>query len=110
MTHAVFEAANLAIVLGYLVLALYLAPRLDVRYKRTKMGGAFFFALCAATHLGLTVRTHYGWEFDGDHPAWLAVHILQAFAVWLFIDGLYREYVDRRTAHRMWVDPPPAEK
>lgn len=108
--HLLFELANVVIIGGYLVLAAYLAPRLDVRYRETKAGGVIFLASCAGTHTGLLLRTHYGLEFDGDHPLWLLLHAVQAVGVVCFVHGLWREYIAVKTRHKMWDHPPPVEQ
>lgn len=106
MLHFIYEASNVAIFVGYLFLATYLAPRLDVRYRQTRIGGAVFFLTCGLTHAGLLYSSHWLAHesvggVGGGTVVWTVLHVIQAAAVWLFIGGLYREYLSVRSGHQL---------
>lgn len=105
MTYSsiIFIIANLVITAGYLFVALRIAPYFKVTYLYTKIGGIFFFILCGLTHAQMA---YYAWtQTHHDYTSWvsLAIHIPQAIAVWMFVLGLYREFIlEKRAA---FVDP-----
>lgn len=96
MSELAFVLSNLSIFSGYLFIALVLVPNYRVRFWYTKLGGFLFFLTCGFTHLELAV---HAW-FDGGLPlpemtSWhmMGVHVVQAAAVWMFVVGLYVEFV-----------------
>lgn len=91
-----FALLNLVIVFGYLFVAFFVMPYMDIR-KWTKIWGALFFLTCALTHIELATHAYLNEPFGFlaghvDWHMWL-VHIPQAFSVWGFVTGLYREFV-----------------
>lgn len=94
---AVFIAENIGIVLGYLFLALYVVPKATVKLRRTKFGGIGFFVTCAMTHFDQALHTWINPDEAYRHIAseWhmLLIHGAQVVFVWLFVTGLYLEYV-----------------
>jgi uncharacterized membrane-anchored protein len=99
LATVLFIIANLVIMGGYLFVAARIAPRFKLKYLYTRVGGIFFFLLCGLTHGSMA---YYAWT--GDHHDWtswwsLLIHITQAIAVWMFVLGIYREFiVENRTA------------
>ncbi len=92
-----FVASNLAIVVGYVFLAVYVIPRVTVRLKRTKIGGVGFFLLCGLHHLDNVLHVLLQPNANVRHSM-LELHMLlidvpQAVCVWLFVTGLYVELV-----------------
>lgn len=93
----VFIASNLGIMAGYIFVALFVAPHLKVRLLRTKLGGIVFFATCGLTHFELALHAAffpdepYREMFTSIHM--LLIHTVQVVSVWLFVTGLYREFV-----------------
>lgn len=93
-----FSLANLFITLAYLYLAFRIVPKIRVNLRRTKIGGVGFFLLCAATHTDMWVMA-----LLQPHMTILAmatswhmnlIHIPQAFAIWMFVSGLFIEVGD----------------
>lgn len=97
MRTTIFVASNWVIVLGYVAIALYIAPFMDTKYWYTKVGGAVFFATCAMTHLEMVTHalTRTSMGFTSGRVEWhmIAIHIVQAVSVFVFIFGLYKEFV-----------------
>jgi hypothetical protein len=77
---ALFSAANLIIVAGYLSVPFLVLPHLPLT-RRVLVFGAGFFAGCAGSHAWMA--------FDHMHSHWLAFwtvwHVIQAACTWLFI-------------------------
>lgn len=93
---AVFAVTNAGIFLGYIFVALVIVPAFPVRMLQTKVGGFFFFLTCGLTHLELAVHGYMARGFtERTMLSWhmLAIHAVQVFAVWLFVWGLYQEFV-----------------
>lgn len=95
-SEVVFAVANLTIFVGYLFIGFVIVPNIAVRLMLTKVGGFFFFATCGLTHLELAVHSFV----DNGLPRGTltaghmqAIHVVQAFAIVLFVTGLYREFV-----------------
>lgn len=92
----IFILSNLTIVAGYVYVGLRIMPYADVNMKRTRYGGIAFFLTCAYTHthLALHAVTSGGLSLD-DMISWhmLIVHVVQALSVWIFVTGLYIEFV-----------------
>lgn len=89
---AVFVLSNLVIAAGYTYAVLDVAPRLGLTEWWARLAGLAFFGLCAGTHLEQAAHA-----IDGSLPravwdSWhmLAVHALQAPAIWLFLWGVRR--------------------
>lgn len=97
MRSVLFVASNLAIVAGYFFMAAVVIPRVTIRLHRTRIGGIGFFLLCGLHHL--ENASHYLFTDSEDvravyeSPHMLAIDVLQAFAVWAFVTGLYLELV-----------------
>lgn len=91
-----FTVSNIIIVLGYLFVAFFVTPGMDVR-KRTAFWGSIFFITCAFTHLELAVHaiTQEPLGIAVGDMEWhmVAIHAVQAFSVWGFVTGLYQEFV-----------------
>ena len=96
-TEVLFGAANIGIALGYVFICLVVVPSFPVQLTQTKVGGALFFLTCGLTHAHLAWHTFAG--PPGIAPQHLlspwnvVVHTVQVVAVWLFIWGLYQEFV-----------------
>lgn len=92
-----FVLSNVAITLGYVFLAAVVVPRITVRLHRTRWGGIGFFLLCGLHHLDNVF--HYLYEPTAEvqhiYVAWhmILVDVPQAVCVWLFVSGLYIEFV-----------------
>ena len=86
---------NVVIVLGYLFIATQIAPKLGINRLITLIGGSAFFFLCAATHTeeALHTYTESGYWTPQHAAVMLAITFLQAIAIWVFIVGLYTEFV-----------------
>ncbi len=87
-----FQAANIAIALGYAAVPLFVLRWLNLT-RSTLLLGAGFFASCAGTHLwmGLT----------NAHPItfwWTVEHVIQAICTWGFI---MKFGLDLRRARRL---------
>lgn len=95
----VFILSNVAIVAGYLFVAVFVAPRFRIRSLATRVGGVGFFLLCGMTHASLAYYalqsdSHAGHGMGGASDvdvAMFVIHVLQAPAVWVFVVGLYVE-------------------
>ncbi len=75
--------ANLGIVTGYLMVPFLWLPLLPLTLA-VKLSGTVFFLTCAITHLAMAFHWNH---FSG----WLlANHVIQAFAVLLFVTGFAR--------------------
>lgn len=91
---ALFIAVNVGIFIGYMTIARYIMPNLNVQYRSTKYGGAVFFATCAATHAELAIHAWTDTPITRDDlTSWhmMLVHIPQFIAVWVFTYGLAKE-------------------
>lgn len=97
MLLVIFVLSNLAIASGYIYAASAVVPQMKARRWQTKVGGILFFLTCGLTHLELAL--HAAAETAGglsDFESWhmIAIHLVQACAVWLFLTSLYRELVE----------------
>lgn len=100
MTRELFIISNLAILFGYLFLSIHIAPKIAVKLRRTKVGAVLFFLTCGITHAELmahAITDQLDLEPHMLGPVGLTVHVIQAFAVWLFVSGLYSEFVRHGT-------------
>ena len=96
LSEIVFAVANLGIFFGYCFTALVVVPAMQLRYLQTQVGGVLFFITCGLTHLELAAHSYTKRGLDAAELfSWhmLTIHVVQVVAVWLFISGLYREYV-----------------
>jgi hypothetical protein len=108
-----FALTNLAIVAGYLFIAVTVAPlfmkRVGVSLWTTRLGGIAFFLLCGATHLWIAMAgmsdQHMGCEMATSTTMQI-VHTAQAVAVWAFVIGLYVELTDVAWQSRETRTPP----
>jgi hypothetical protein len=94
----VFVLSNLAIAAAYLFVAVFVAPRIRLRARVTKVGGVGFFLLCRLMHALLAYyafasvsHTTHSAGPEGMGLLMFLVHVLQAPAVWAFVVGLYVE-------------------
>lgn len=79
--EAVNTFANLAIVLGYLLVPFTWLPYLPLPWN-VRIAGATFFTTCAMTHLAMA--------FGLEHDRWMVVnHVVQAIAVFWFVFGFW---------------------
>jgi len=89
-----FAIANIGIFCGYLFISTIVVPNIAVERISTKVGGFFFFLTCGLTHLEQAVHIY---DTGGGNflTSWhmSAVHLTQVIAVWVFIYGLYYEFV-----------------
>lgn len=92
-----FVISNLGITLGYVLLGIFIVPKITVRLMRTRIGGVVFFLTCGLHHLEGVFHV----LFQANEPVrhvmlqWhmLAIDVPQMFAVGLFVSGLYIELV-----------------
>ncbi len=78
-----YIVANLAIVGGYVVVPFTLLGRRMPMTRRVRYAGILFFVTCAITHLSMALFWPLWWFL-------IAVHVLQACAVWYFVLGFSR--------------------
>lgn len=101
--NATFAVTNMAIICGYVFLALAVVPYMGLT-RATKLWGAAFFILCAATHFELAfhsfTRTSIGLSDESITLHMIGVHIAQAVSVAGFVRGLYREFAIPRAPRR----------
>ena len=109
MDRLAYALENLGIALGYGFFAWSVMTVLPIR-ERTRWAGRAFFALCAATHVEMTVHA----VFDLQQPMWTEthshlVHVLQAVAVWFFAVWFRKDVIDLvvawRVRHRTTIPP-----
>ena len=97
MTDVVFVLANVAITLGYFYLGAFVAPHFKLDVRRTRIAGAIFFITCGLTHLEMAGHAWFtpNQSFMDTMLTWhsMVIHVVQAIAVWLFVTGLYRQFV-----------------
>jgi hypothetical protein len=69
-------------------------PAMPVRLLITKIGGTGFFITCGLTHFEQTIHTILVPKAT-DLISWhmVIIHAVQVITVWMFIYGLYQEYV-----------------
>jgi hypothetical protein len=102
-----FVFANIGITLGYLVIGLFLLPRVTEFVRRlvpfikinltwTGLGGLVFFTTCGLTHLEMAIHVYfYGSETNRQSMlAWhsIVIHDVQVVAVWMLILGTIFEF------------------
>lgn len=94
--HTLFFLSNLGIFFGYLFVAVKVAPNFKISKLYTKIGGIVFFVTCGLTHADLAL---HAWAQeaitynDFVSPHMLGIHFVQVIAVWVFVLGLYNEFV-----------------
>lgn len=91
-----FIGANIGIFLGYCFLGARVVPKAAARLKRTKIGGVLFFTTCGLTHLELASHLAVQGQISlREFLSWhmITIHLVQVVSVWLFVTGLYLEYV-----------------
>lgn len=94
--EVVFGLSNLGIALGYAFICFVIVPSFRVRLIQTKVGGGVFFFTCALTHTELAIHSIVKGGLDYDSMlSWhmIAIHTTQVLAVWVFVWGLYQEFV-----------------
>lgn len=101
--EVVFGVSNIGIFLGYVFVGLIVVPHFPVRLAQTKIGGFFFFMSCGLTHLELAI--HAFLRGGLDYPSMLSwhmltIHAVQVLSVWVFVWGLYQEFVKPHLPHR----------
>lgn len=82
---------DLVIMSGYIFTAIKIAPYFKLKYWWTRVGAVFFFGLCGCTHLRMAYQ-----HFRGFHHATvldLFITNPQAIAVWMFVIGIYYEFI-----------------
>lgn len=92
----IFIVANTAIALGYMFVAVFVAPNFGIRLTRTKIGGVLFFVTCGLTHLELALHTLMREPLTiAELTSWhmLTIHVVQAFSIWFFVTGLWQEFI-----------------
>ncbi|GAA0494685.1 hypothetical protein Ade02nite_19910 [Paractinoplanes deccanensis] len=98
--EALFSAANIVIVAGYLAVPFLVLPYLPLT-RPVLLCGAGFFAGCAGTHAWMafgTTHTTGGW-----YTFWTVWHVVQALCTWGFILGfrhMLKEAQGRRRDRR----------
>ena len=91
-----FIVANLGITIGYLFLAVRILPAMNPTTWQRKVGGFLFFFTCGLTHAFMALMALYHIHWHDTLPWWFWLnHIVQFVAVWVFIWGLYIEFVER---------------
>jgi len=97
LNGTLFVVSNVAITMGYLFLAAVVIPRVTVKLHRTRWGGIGFFLTCGLHHLDNVFHYLYSPDEQVQHVyvAWhmLLVDVPQAVFVWMFVSGLYIEFV-----------------
>lgn len=96
LRETAFFLSNLGIFGGYLFVAFVVVPSMQVELVQTKAGGFFFFLTCGLTHLELAIHSYVRGGLDlANLLSWhmLTIHCVQVIAVWLFVWGLYQEFV-----------------
>jgi len=91
-----FAYANLGITLAYLFVGLVVVPYFDVKRNWVKWAGMVFFITCGLTHLEMAHHALFGAE---HHPlTWFTItnHTVQVVATWIFVIGMYLEFVSDR--------------
>lgn len=81
---------DLTIMAGYIFVGIKIAPSFKLKYWWTKVGAIFFFFLCGCTHASMAFEHSHG------HPASpidVIITTPQAVAVWMFVLGIYYEFV-----------------
>lgn len=85
---------NLGITLGYLLCAVAVLPYVSVSRWWIKVSGILFFVTCGITHASMGLGSVVGDHSIVFHSAPMIInHIIQVVAVWVFVAGLYLEFV-----------------
>lgn len=92
--------ANLAIFMGYLFVAVFIAPWMRTSYRVTKLAGAVFFLTCGITHFDKFIHVVINEQIDLSSWYHVANHNVQSVAVWTFVLALWIEFV--RTPSHGW--------
>lgn len=95
---AIYAAENFLIALGFLYLGLGVIPRATRTLPLTRIGGILLFLAAAAAHIdtGITVlRDNHAFFFHHVGSQWRAIafHGVQMIALYVFVTGLYLEWV-----------------
>jgi hypothetical protein len=88
-----FAWANVLVGLGYLTIALAIAPHFVVRSGATRVAAIAFFLTSSWTHAEIA-RASFAGEVAVETPyhyAMLVLQAVQAMAVWLFVVALWVE-------------------
>lgn len=96
---SLFVGCNIGIMLGYVFVAIFIAPKISVELVRTKVGGIWFFVTCAFTHAEMASHALFSNGLSLNEMLsvhMLVIHLTQVVAVWLFVSGLYVEFVSRK--------------
>lgn len=104
MTEVIYAISNIGIALGYIFICLVVVPSFPVRLLQTKIGGGFFFLTCGLTHAHLAYHGFVKNSINHRDLFSTINHIVQVFAVWVFIWGLYQEFVRPKNV-RIEQDP-----
>lgn len=79
VVSVMFQAANIAIVAGYLSIPFLVLPYLPLP-RWVQLVGAGFFVGCSGSHVWMAVMGHDSWM-------WMLWHLVQAVCTWGFILG-----------------------
>lgn len=96
---ALFSAANIVIVCGYLAVPFLVLPYLPLTRLVTVCGSGFFLG-CAGSHAWMAFCMHHSMHWFGFWAGW---HCLQALCTWGFILGfrsMLKEAQGRRRGPR----------
>lgn len=97
VAYLIFFLSNVGILAGYLFVGLVIIPKAHVHLARTKWGGGIFFVACALTHAELAFHALVQGSMDVDDLLsvhMVVIHLIQAVALWVFVSGLYVEFVN----------------
>ena len=100
-----FVLSNIFIVCGYFFVGLRIVPNTGVNMLRTKIGGILFFITCGITHMEMAWHAFTGEGFTIEHMISFPMvinHMVQALSVWMFVTGLYIEFVKWGPWGRHW--------
>lgn len=93
-----FIWTNVGIMLGYMYVGAFVAPHFKLDERDTKIAGTLFFVTCGLTHLEMALHAWLTPEesfLESMVTSWHGVlnHGVQVIAIWLFVTGLYRQFV-----------------
>lgn len=90
-------AFNVIVFLGYVFTAGWIAPKFKVQTMVTKLGGVLFFLTCGLHHLENAYHVAFR-PLESNAVMMTSWHMeiidfLQAIAIWMFVLGLYFEFI-----------------
>jgi hypothetical protein len=93
ISYALF---NIGITLAYFFVASAVMPNVAVSRRWVTIAAVGFFTTCGFTHLDMAVHAITGAPEWPEWHMWVN-HLVQLFAAWAFVIGLYFEFVtDKR--------------